>query len=380
MASPDATPYIDLRLLDVSTQDLFTGALENLLSYWPEWVPREAHMEVLLLEAFGIEITEGVFAINRLPGALVEAQLALFGITRDLGAPPSGTFRFTASDTAGHIVPAGTRIGVPVDLSTGEVLVFSTVEALLIPAGQLVGSVIATASTNTTDGNGTAPGAYVELIDSVSIVERIDLVSFISGGADVEDDLTWFTRGVQRFARLSETLVLPRHFTSAALELTSVSRAFTIDNFDPASGQQPGQDAGHVTVAVYGDGGPLSTADKNTLRLVLDAAAQANLAVHVVDPTINPVDVTTQIVVKAGYTEFDTRARVAAALRTYLSPEQWAWGTTVYYNEVIALIDGVLGVERVGGLQLNGQATNVVLTGVAPLARADDLVVNGNSV
>ena len=337
MASPDATPYVDLRLLDVSAQDLFANALQNLVSYLPEWTPREGHTEVLLLESFASEVAEAVFAINRLPGAVLEALLRLYQVERDLGQPPTVSVRFTVVDTAGYIIPAGTRVAVTIDsLGAGNVLLFATNTALAVPPGSLTGTVVATALSNTAVANGSPAGGLVELVDSVAVADRVDLVSSVGGGADVESDIDWFTRGVQRFSRLTETLVLPRHFTAAALEFDNVERAFTLDNYDPAVGASPG----HITVAVYGLGTTISVADKATIAATMDAQAQANLAVHIVDPTITTINVTASIVVLDGYSATVVKAAVVAAIRAYLSPAQWGWGSTLYVNELISSSTG----------------------------------------
>lgn len=371
MASPDASPYVDLRLFDRSAQQIFEAALDNHLSYAPEWVPREGHQEVVLLEGLAIEVEDAVFAVNRLPGAITEVLLRLYQIERDLGSPPVAQLRFNVVDATGHTIPAETAVAIAYD-EGDEALTFTTSAPLVIAPGQSTGVVTAYGVENTPILNGTLPGTYVELLDSVSVVDSVVLDDFIAGGASEEADEDWFTRGVQRFARLSETLVLPRHFTAAALEETTVSRAFTIDNYNPSVGP-PGSNAGHVTVAVYGDGAALDAPTKAALQARFDEQAQANLAVYVVDPTINTVPVTVTVVRKPAYTSAEVIANVKAAVAAYLSPEQWAWSATVYRNELIALIDGVTGVERV--TTITAPAADVALTGVAPLARAGTVTV-----
>ena len=65
----------------------------------------------------------------------------------------------------------------------------------------------------------------------------------------------------------------------------------------------------------------------------------------------------------------DLLYNIVDALDTYLSPDTWEWGGTVYRNELIALIDQVAGVDRV--VSLTTPATDLALTGVAPLADTD---------
>lgn len=365
MPNPDVTPYVDLRLFDKDAQDVFEAALANLRTYLPEWEPREGHTEVLLLEALGLEVADAIFAINRLPGAITEVLLRLYGIGRDLGAAPTADFTFTLVDTTGHSLPAGIRIAMPV-ADGDEPLVFTTTTAVAVPVGQLTANVPAVADRPTDVANGAPTNTAVELLDAVATVETVALATSPTGGADEEDDLAWFSRGVQRFSRLAETLVLPEHFTAAALEDPLVKRATTLDNYDPNVGPTPGSNPGHVTVAVFGDEAAVSGATKEALRVRFEAAAQANLAVHVVDPTVTSVEVDVTVTALPGYTTAQVQANVRAALEAFLSPSAWGWGGTVYLNELIALVDRVKGVDRV--VNVTTPAADLALAGVAPLA------------
>lgn len=366
MVSPDATPYVDLRLFDRDAQEVFELALVNLRTYLSEWQPREGHTEVLLMESLALMVEEAIFSVNRVPGAVVEVLLRLYDVVRDLGAAPTATLLFTATDSNGYTIPVGTRVAMPL-LGGDQTIVFSTDAPLVIAAGQLTGSVSATGDQFTSVANGTVAGAAVEMLDSVAPVEQVALASTVTGGRDVESDEEWFTRGIQRFSRLAETLVLPRHFVSAALERTEVSRATAIDNYDPNQAGSPGAHAGHVTVAVYGDGDVLTVDQREAIRVAFDLQAQANLAVHVVSPQVTLVNITASVVGTPGYSVAQVQAFCTAALTDYLSPEQWGWGTTVYRNELIGLLDRVEGVERVNSVTVpNG---DLALTGVAPLAK-----------
>lgn len=363
--SPDATPYVDLTLFDKDPQDIFADALVNLQTYLPEWEPREGHTEVMLMESMALEVAQLIFAVNRIPGAVLEVMLRLYGVTRDLGTFPTSTVTFTAIDTTGHSLPAGVRVAVP--MPGGEdALVFATTAPLEIPAGQLTATADVMGTTATAAANGFPASTVIELLDAVTAVESVELGSAIGGGSGPEEDADWFARGVNRFARLTETLVLPPHFTAAALEDPLVQRAFTVDNYDPGTAGSPGDHAGHVTVAVYGDGAPLTAPQKAVLEARFDEQSLAQLAVHVIDPTITEVDVTAEVVVLPGFASGAVTDAVEAALATYLSPATWGWSATVYRNELISLIDQVPGVSRV--VNVTVPAGDQAIAGVAPLA------------
>lgn len=128
-----------------------------------------------------------------------------------------------------------------------------------------------------------------------------------------------------------------------------------------------GARAGFVSVAVIGSGGArLSAAVKADLQSRLDARAQANLSVQVIDPAINVVDITASVASRPGFDAATVRANVTAILDTYLNPDTWGWGGTVRRNELIAQIDRAEGVDYV--VSLTTPAADLTLTGAAPLA------------
>jgi uncharacterized phage protein gp47/JayE len=370
--SPVASPYLDLRIYDKDAQDVFEAAIVNLQTYLPEWTPREGHTEVMLLETLALEVAEQIFAINRIPGAIMEILLRLYGVERDTGTPPTTTLLFTASDDVGHTIPTGTRAALTLG-GDADPLTFTTTEPAVIAPGDFTGAAGAAPDTHTTPPHGTPAGTLLDLIDSVIFLERVELSSNVVGGAEAEDDQAWFTRGKLRLSRLVETLVLPRHFMAAALEDPLVTRAFAVDQYDPATGPAPGDNPGHITVAVYGDGGTLTGPQKTTLEGTLSAQAQANLAVHVVDPTLTTVDVTATLLAKEGADTAVVQAAAEEALAAYISPEGWPWTETVYRFELVSLLDQVEGVERV--VSLTVPAADTALGGVAPLAILDTATI-----
>jgi uncharacterized phage protein gp47/JayE len=374
MPSPDATPYVDLTVYDKDEQDLYEDAELRLSTALPTWVPREGNTEVLLMETLAAQVAEGVYTINRLPSGIMEALLLLFGVERDNGSPPVATLTFTMVNTLGYTIAAGTeaRLDLPGGL---ESIVFTTMTDLVIAPGNSSGTVSATGDRFTDDANNIATNTALELLDSVIYVNSVVLTAITTGGSEPEDDDAYFTRGATRFSRLSDTLVLPRHFTAYALENASVVRATTLDNWD-GSGGAPGDDPGHVTVAVYGNGTTLSGPVKAALQTEMENLALTNLVVHVIDPTVTTVNVTATVRALPGYTQAEVQASVVAALNAYLDPGAWEWGTTVYRNELITLISNVEGVDRTESLTT--PASDTALSGYATLVDAGTITITVN--
>ena len=96
--NPDLFAYVDLRIYDKTPDDIKNAAMATLAASMPEWEPHSTNVEVLLMEALAIEVAEAVFSINRLPQAMVEIFLGLFGIDRLPGVEPKTTVRFNVAN------------------------------------------------------------------------------------------------------------------------------------------------------------------------------------------------------------------------------------------------------------------------------------------
>jgi hypothetical protein len=139
------------------------------------------------------------------------------------------------------------------------------------------------------------------------------------------------------------------------------------------TGGTAGSNGGHITIAVYGPSGPVSLTNKETILNDLIPQTATNLAIHIVDPTLTTINVTTTVKAAVGANPTTVQNAVVAALQSYLSPSTWGWGTTLYYNELIALISNVTGVDRV--VSLTAPAADVAISGLAPLLQAGTIAV-----
>lgn len=359
----DVSGYVDLRLYDKSDQEIIETALAAAQLNMPEWTPREGHVEVLLIEALALEVAEAVVAVNRLPGATLETLLRFAGVDRDYGAAPIAFAQITCADTLGHEVPAGTRLYLTTADGQGFVTMLVESPGVNIPAGSSTGVVSLIGDIFTSAANGVPAGTSLAMVSPMPFVETIELATAVADGRDPETDEVWRDRGVNRLSRLTEALVLPRHFEAAALEDPNVSRAVVVDNTDPGT-SGVGDDPGHVTVAVLGDGGAaLSTQAKADLEAALDEAALALLAVHVVDISVVQVTLSVQIHLLPTADPDTVTASVQRVVDEYLDPLTWTYGALVRRNELISIIDRVTGVDYVDTLTITGQDSvgNLVL-------------------
>ena len=372
MPNPDITQYTNLVIYDKDPQDIVDAALVVLQARLPEWTPSETNIELALLEAMALEVAETIYTINRLPEVMVETLLALYEIERDQGVAPSVTIEFTMADNAGYTIDEGTEVSI--SISASENLSFFTDSDLIIAPGNTTGTKTATAIENTISANGVAIGTSCELVDAIEAVESIETTTVIAGGEAPEDDTTFLTRGIQRLQRLTDTLVIPEHFSQYALEKTYVTRAYAIDNYNSEAGSGvPGDHDGHITVVVYGDGANVSNGNKALLLAELDDNASGNLGVHLLNPTINTVNVAIAVKKVDAYTTGAIQTAVQTALTAYLNTATWDWSGTVRRNELITLVSNITGVDYV--VSLTTPASDVTYATEGNLVTAGTLTV-----
>lgn len=368
----DLQGYVDLTLYDRNPGSLVERALNDAVAKLPGWIPREGLTEMVLIEGLALEVAELVYAINRLPGAVAEGVVRLFGVTRDQGAAPVMTVEFAFVDNTGRTVVAGTRLRLTV---AGEAFLFTVdADATDVDLDGLA-TATATGARFSAAPNGTVAGTAVDMLDVHYYVDSAVVDVAPTGGRDAEGTAAWVSRATARLARLTDTLMLPDHFVAFAIENPAVRRAFVANQYNPAVGPAPGSNPGHVTLAVLGpDGVALSAGAKSDLFDDLRPLTADHLELHVVDATVTAVAVTVTVTRLDGFTVGDVQASVAAALQAYLDPNVWAWAGTVYRNELISVIDQAPGVGRVTVLTL--PAADAALAGVAPLADAGAIIVN----
>lgn len=366
MASPDLSGYVDLTVFDVTASDLVDKAASDVEFKMPDAQLPVGSLEMVLLEAIALIVSEIPYAVNRLPGAVTEALLTrLYGIERSPGAPPTATVTFTFGASGGN-VPPGTILLLSYG---GEDVQFTTDDELSVLAGTTTGTVPITGAENTEVVNTTPAGVVVQVLTDTVGVTGAALATPVGGGANPEEADTYLDRASARLQRLSSVLVVPSHFAAAAAEDPAVHRVYVQDNYDGT-----GVAAGHVAVYVMGIGGAMLSAPAKTALLAsLESQALANLAVHVEDPTVTPVDVTATVKALPGANFATVEAAVAAALTDYMSTDTWEWGNTVRRNELIALMDRVPGVDYVD--TVTTPAADVALSGQAPLAEAGTLTI-----
>jgi hypothetical protein len=373
--TPDISAYVDLRIYDRQPTDLLTRALADAAYKLPGWVPREANTEMVILEGQALEVIEEVYAINRLPGAIMQVVLGAFGIPQLPGAAPQATVTFSVTDTLGHTIPANTNLRLPsTTTGAGDVYFVTTAAAVAQPGSSVTAAVAIVGASNTDVANNVTAGTPIDVLDPLYIVNGCTLASTVTTGALPETGLAYLSRGITALRGLNSTLAIADQFENFALA-NGAFRAYVEDNYDATV---PATAEGVISVAVLGQNGVLLTSGQKTaLQIAMNAQAQANLVVRVVDPALTTVNVTGTVMGVLGQDPVALQAAIVTALQLYLSPNTWLFDGTVHYDKLTDIIDNVPGVDYVVGA-LTTPTTNINLTGFAPLAQAGSMNITVN--
>jgi uncharacterized phage protein gp47/JayE len=372
----DLGAYVDLRIFDVPSQDLVDAMITMYGILNPGWVAREGNTEILIMETIALGIAENVATINRLPGAVVEAVLHLAGVDKDFGAPAQATATLNLADGLGYSIPTGTKFYLP--LATGTVVFLSQAPDVQIAPGNTSATVNLISQINTAAANGVASGTRLVLADQLTMVQTVALSSTVAGGRDPETDAQWRDRGVARLKRLSDALVVPRQFVAAVDEDVRIGRVMGIDLWDGSvsSPGAVGSNPGHITLAVLDPTGlPLSTPDLLDIQTTIQAKAAAMLLVHVVNATLDTINVVATIRTAAGYLPATVAASVVAAVRDYVNPITWVAGGVLRHNEFVSVIDQVPGVDYVATVTLNTSSGDITASTPKALPQAGTVTV-----
>lgn len=238
------------------------------------------------------------------------------------------TLRFTLSIPleVATIVPAGTRVTVD-----GEII-FQTLQALTIPAGDLFGDVEAECQTAGEIGNGFVPGQITQLIDIFPYFGSVENVSESDGGADEESDAAFYERmreSVETFSTAGPLGAYEYYAKSASALIVDVK----------ATSPEPGE----VDVRVLLSGGQLP--GEEILKEVLDILNADKVRpltdhVTVAAPETVPYDIDFTYWTQEGGAVSDDRVaeNIAAAVRAFKEWQGAKMGRDVNPSYLISLL------------------------------------------
>lgn len=365
----DISALTSLTLHDVDPTVLAERGRQDLTAKVPGLLLLVGQVETVLIDVFALIAAETVYAINRVPASVVGEILNRMGAVQDPGAVPTVTVTFTLSVTTPTLIPEGTVLRLN---GTASSILFLTDADVTSTNGSNTVLVGATATATVSEWNGTPSGTRLEVLSVLPVVEGAVTATSVISGRDPEDRNAWLERAGHRLARLTSALVTADSFADFALERPGVSRAMAVGSYDADNDVDS---LGHVTVAVAGPDGFLFDADtKTALRDDMSALGLANLAVHVIDPTITAVDIVVSVRKQAFIDQTQVQGSIQTALAAFLDPDTWPWSGTVFRSEIIAEINRAGGVQSVEAL--TEPAADIVLPGLAPLVQLGEVTIN----
>jgi hypothetical protein len=360
------------------------------------WQPHDGNLDTWLIEAF----SEIGAEIRSLAGDVPASIFGTYG-TRVLGLPPkpataaTGKATFTAQDSAGYTLDTGATFALA--RSGNDLVAFTTLQPATIAVGKTeVAEVPFVAVELGADGNGLLGEG--QMLDPITWVAKVNVPAATSQGADAEEPEAYVDRLANLFPAVALRPILPVDFAVLALQLVAgVGRAVAMNLYDPTA--KTWTNARTVTLVVADEHGePLAAAIKAEVEKLLGELREVNWVLHVIDPSYTTIPVTATVVAYAGQSMAQVQSACVAALTEYLSPGNFRLGEmspateggevinapvgeaqprnqTIYLNELIALLDRTLGVDRVKAVTINGVAADFVLASPTTLPKPGTIAV-----
>lgn len=310
-------------------------------SYCPELTnhnPGSPHMAIL--EVMAWLLGQQAYLFNQFPERDLRAFLRVLGIEMRDATPATTTLRFTVAAPTGSevVIPKGTTIAT----ADGETI-FETSQELVIPAPQSSGVVSATCTV--TGAIQLAANSLTTQQDFVAYVTSVTNEAAIDSGTDAET-IAQATERARRYLRRGERLVSTDDIESAILDEAllgnGIVRAFP---FVPAGAWRERR-AGHTTVvAMTRAGAPLSEEQSEAISLLM-AQLVGNQYVHIVAPVYVDFKIEATVKILGGPLYATTPALIEANLRAHYSAKAENFGRDILRSEIIAIIEGTSGVDR----------------------------------
>jgi hypothetical protein len=365
--------------VEVDQSEIAEQVFDNLAERVPGWEANDGNLETWLIEAWA-EVASEIRALARdVPASIfLTYSQDVLGITPGLEVPATGTATFTALDTAGYTLEAGIQFTLA--RSGDDLVAFEVTQQVSIDPGAQSVDADVNAVVPGADGNGLSGAG--EMLDPVTWVQSVTVTEPTAEGADAELPEDFLDRLSVLMRMIALRPVLPQDFAILALQVTGVARAISMNLYDPVADTWDNERTVTVVLADV-DGEPVSAEIKQEVTDYLESLREVNWVVHIIDPTYTDISVTYEVVAFAGQNAPTVQDACDAALTDYLSPANYRLNelspatdggevifpptdaTTraqyIYVNELIALLDRTMGVDRVVSVTINGAAADYLM-------------------
>ena len=218
MASPDFSEYIDLTINDLQPPDIYSLAREYALVSLPEFNPRTGTVEDAVLQAMSYVSGIVTGAINRLPNSLIEGMIRVMGFYRLESTFASGSVIFSAIDTSGLTIPAGTQVGYTEISEDASILhIFETTVSVTIPVGSYISASTQIKAVDSGVKPVIADGTVLTILSPIVKLIDAEFDGTLTQGEETENDDDYFSRARTYLGSLSRSLATASQTTDYIL-------------------------------------------------------------------------------------------------------------------------------------------------------------------
>lgn len=297
----------------------------------------------VLLEAQAWLLAQLAYRFNRVPEQNHIAFANLFGAEPRAATQAETTLRFTVAGA-----PLNTNVTIPIGTEVSDAegkYVFETTQAITILYGTTTGSV--TARRTVTGQTLLAPNVLTKMIDPIAFIGEVSNPSAVDGGTEAESLESALNRA-KIYQRRGERIVSSKDLEDAikdeALLGNGIVRAFPFVRNGEFAGELK---AGYTTViAATGTGELIDDAARTRINALLDTVV-GNQFVYVVNPFFVNFDVTANVKLASSAIAAATLSAIEGNLRTFYAASREQFGRAIYRSEIIAVIEGTAGVDRI---------------------------------
>jgi len=225
------TEYIEIPI-ETDPELLAQEAFDFLQARISGWVPNDANLETIMIEAMSLMTAEARDVASAVPTDVFRYYGELVGIEPQEATHAVSTVDFALIDNLGYTIPAGTQIGIR---TSGDNLVpFQvTADTVIAPGSTTALDVPIQAVEPGVESSGLPDTSPVELIDILDFIDTITLNAETTGGIDAELTEDYLNRLRLRLRLLAPRPILANDFAIFAQDIAGVERAIALDMYEP---------------------------------------------------------------------------------------------------------------------------------------------------
>lgn len=349
-------------IIETDPSELYRIGMDRIVELAPDFdadvtaAPEAWLMEAVAEVAADINDTASVMPEN----LFVYYGQEMLGIQLTEGSSSIAEITVTCGDTLGHTIPEATAFLLYLDGETS--FEFICTEDIVIPNGVDTGT-FEVVCTSTTDLSNDAGVAGAELVDALSFVSSIAVDVAAAGGAEDETEEEYVER-LTDLLQLLSTRPITAHDFEISARANFGGRWSCLDTYDAVLDAWDNP----LTVTMVGvkdDGTLFSAPEKAAVLAFFELNRLTNFVIHVIDPDLEPIDVSFSITVSEGFDPADTLALAEANVAEFISPAYWGqpptgdeirWdtNTVVRYFAMVNVVLNTIGVESLDTLLLDG--------------------------